>query len=154
MTIVKELYRTYIKRDSFEYIVRQLESIPLRGDDKILARAEKYRLQLELCNYFNQQLERLSNNILVTNPSLSAEYIRESRIIIEKFKKPITEYLLFLKAQNSNNPVVQTYVERNSIPTEMNSLAQQYKETSYENEFIRTVKLIDNYINKCKDKNI
>lgn len=153
MLSFKEWYRIYIKRGSFEHVVHQIENVPLRGDDKILAKAEKYRMQLELCNYFNQQLECLSRKVLITNPILSAEYKKESCFVIEKLKKPITEYLLFVQAQNPYNLIIQSCVERNVMLTDMKDLTKQYEGCPNIDDFTHVVALIDTYISRCKNKN-
>lgn len=141
----KTFFRTYFVRTSLEYVTNKIIELPERGEDKILARAEKYRLQLELCNYFVQQLEIAKNNVILKRPLLGGLCIQESATILT-LKRQILNNLVLLQQLNVNHPKVFAFVERNSNPIGIKDLVQLYKGTLYMKDLLHCINLIDNHL--------
>lgn len=143
--LLKTFLRANFVRASLEYVTNKIIKIPERGEDKILARVEKYRLQLELCNYFIQQLEIAKNNVILQKPLLGGLCIQESATILT-FKRQILNNLVLLRQLNVDQPKVFAYVERNSISIDRKDLMQLYEGNLHERDLLHCINLIDNHL--------
>lgn len=116
-----------------------------------MARAEKYRLQLELYNYFKQRLDIIISQIGLKNLPKMGLYVTETSNI-GTYCNRIIGHAIALQNEVGYGKILDT-LPRNNSAVDVDNLFQSYRTSSYKNVFTRIVALIDNYINECKDKN-
>lgn len=142
---LKEWFRTYFVKNSFEYVINKICSISLKGQDTLPNKAELCRLKRELFYYFLQKLEETKKGKDVLDLKFGGIYYMESLTVHEELKNLDIAAIVMLQQSLKTKEVIDP-MPRNQNATDLNALKESYEDTLYKDAFIECVTVIDNHI--------
>jgi len=149
---LREWFRTYLVKDSYEYVIHTISNIALRGDESLYDRAELCRLKRELLNYLIQNLDTLKKKKDPLDYKFGFKYAIESLTIIEYMQRLNIDAITLLQQSMKLKDVIEP-IPRNNEPLDINALAALYAESVYKKDFELCITLIDNHIARYYENN-
>ena len=142
---LKEWFRTYFVKNSFEYVINKIFHISLRGQDSLPNQAELCRLKRELFNYFSQRLDALKEQKDPLDLKFGAIYAIESLKLIGYMKKSNNEAVDILQSSLKTMEIVAP-LARNNNPCDLSTLSAFYDNSTYKEDYNKCIKLINEHL--------
>lgn len=142
---IKEWFRTYFVKNSFEYVINKICYISLRGHDSLPNQAELCRLKRELFNYFSQRLDALKSQKDPLDLKFGAIYASESLKLIGYMKMSNNEAVDILQSSLKTREIVDP-LARNNNPCDLSTLSAFYDKSTYKEDYNKCIKLINEHL--------